>query len=457
MKKNICYYFLLAGSLLLTQSACEDGREDYLSDFNTILSFRNSGEIALDVYKTGFKTDYSVIVNKSGWNVGATTSVNAGVMSEVELLAYNTAEGSDYKALSEGYTFTGGELQFASSDLYKTMNLSLDPEVIEANLDANGTYVVPLELFGSADSINAEKDKIFLVPNVKPVTVGFQNSGYTVVSVVLDDNETVELTAGLTLPVGDLWNLKCGLEVDEAALDEYNAANKTSFKLLNPVDYDLNKDITFTTGSKTAAINITLKKTNLEYGQYVLPLRLKTTSDSHVLINEESDLMLFGVSYAIQRSKLKEIPLSIDMLSSNATVDGDGTGLEGLFDGRAADKHWHGNYSGTGFDPVYGQYIDFHLKNAINHFAYDFWTRFENSNGAPKSTDIYVSNDGSTWIKLATVATTFTKGDEEYNSDAFSSKTSFTYVRFAVTMSNGGDCCTSAGYWNCGEMKIYGL
>ena len=42
----------------------------------------------------------------------------------------------------------------------------------------------------------------------------------------------------------------------------------------------------------------------------------------------------------------------LDMLSSNATVEGDGTGLTGLFDGRASNKHWHGNYSGSVFDAV---------------------------------------------------------------------------------------------------------
>lgn len=450
MKKNICYYFLLAGSLLLTQSACEDGREDYLSDFNTILSFRNSGEIALDVYKTGFKTDYTVIVNKSGWDVGATTSVNAGVMSEAQLLAYNTSEGRDYKSLSDGYTFESGEVQFASSELYKTMNLSLDPYVIEANSDANGTYVVPLNLFGSTDSINAEKDKLLLIPNVLPVTVGFENSGLYSISVLVDKEPTTVLTTKLVLPIGDMWNVECDLEVDASALSDYNAANGTDYVALPSDRYEVDKSVTFESGKKTATANITFKKENLAYGEYVIPIRIKKTSVSHVLLDEGNDVLLLCISYTTQ------IPLTLDMLSSNATVDGDGTGLAGLFDGRGSGKHWHSNYGESVLNATYGHYIDFKLPKAINEFSYDFWTRYENANGAPVTTVIYISNDGQTWTELATVTNNFTKGDEEYNSDTFVSETPFTYVRFSVIQSKNGDVRTGA-YWNCGEMKIYGL
>ena len=56
MKKYICYYLLLAVSLLFTQSACEDGKDEFLSDFSTILYFRDSGAISMTLYKTGEKT-----------------------------------------------------------------------------------------------------------------------------------------------------------------------------------------------------------------------------------------------------------------------------------------------------------------------------------------------------------------------------------------------------------------
>lgn len=51
-EKNILFA-ILATSCLLTHTACEDGKDEYLSDFSTILYFRNSGELPLTVYKTG--------------------------------------------------------------------------------------------------------------------------------------------------------------------------------------------------------------------------------------------------------------------------------------------------------------------------------------------------------------------------------------------------------------------
>ena len=94
MKKNILFAILATGCLL-THTACEDGKDEYLSDFSTILYFRNSGELPLTVYKTGENTDYQLIVNKSGSTLGATASIDVGIMSDASLAAYNAAEHAE--------------------------------------------------------------------------------------------------------------------------------------------------------------------------------------------------------------------------------------------------------------------------------------------------------------------------------------------------------------------------
>ena len=63
MRKNILLVSFVS-AFLLTQTACEDGKDEFLDDFSTILYFRNSGEIPVSVYNTGEDANYQVVINK---------------------------------------------------------------------------------------------------------------------------------------------------------------------------------------------------------------------------------------------------------------------------------------------------------------------------------------------------------------------------------------------------------
>lgn len=454
MKKNILFA-ILATSCLLTHTACEDGKDEYLSDFSTILYFRNSGELPLTVYKTGENTDYQLIVNKSGSTLGATASIDVGIMSDASLAAYNAAEGVNYKALpSTCYTFNNASLQFGAADLYKTINVSLIAEQIEQNSGTDATYVIPFELYNGSDSINVEKRHAFIIPNIKILTVGFENSGFISTNDITGNEGTTTITQSIIMPIVSQWDLDCQVVADEEILNKYNAENKKGLRMAAKDSYTI--EVTpFHEGSNSAIVTITLDKSKLVWGQQAIPLSIKGTSNSNFPVDETKSSCIIGINYTIPRSELNQIQLSLDMLSSNATVNRDGTGLAGLFDGRGGGLHWHSNYTSSVIDAIYGHYIDFKLSNPINHFAYNFWTRFENANGAPTKTIIYAGNDGNTWKEIGEVANSFTTGDEEYDSNVFSSSESFTYIRFSVTESNAGNVCTGQ-FWNCGEMQIFG-
>ena len=454
MKKNILLAILATGCLL-THTACEDGREEFLSDFSAILYFRNSGELPLTIYKTGENTDYALTVNKSGSSLNATTSVQIGIMSDASISAYNESEGVNYKALPAScYTFNSTTLQFGASDLYKTVNVSLITEQIEQHSGDDATYVIPFELYDSADSINAAKRCAFIIPDVRTITVGFENTGFITTDDITGSEGTVTITQSIAMPVESLWDLNCTVVPDESVLTKYNEENKKSLEMAAEGSYTI--EVTpFHVGSNTATVTITLDKSKLQWGQQAIPLRFSGTDNSNFQVEEKKSTCIIGVNYTVPRSELSPIPLSLDMLSSNATVDGDGTGLTGLFDGRGSGLHWHSNYWGAAIDATYGHYIDFKLSSPINHFAYNFWTRYENAGGAPTKTVIYAGNDGNTWKELGSVSNSLTSGDEEFDSNVFSSAETFTYVRFSVTESNAGNVCTGQ-YWNCGEMKIFG-
>lgn len=355
---------------------------------------------------------------------------------------------------SDCYSFEAGEVAFASADLYKVMQVSLDPEALSQHIGTDGTYVIPFELSQGSDSINADLQYLFLIPTVEELTVGFETTGYVDIG-DLTGTDMLTVTQTITMPTEDQWNLECTVEVDETVLDEYNAENGFDLELPDAGAYTI-EVAPFTEGSTTTEVTITIDPAQLQYGLQALPLRITGTNYSGIGAAEGSETCIIGLNYTVERSELSAIELTLDMLSAYGTADYDGNGLEGLIDGRGSGLMWHGDYAYGYNDPTYGQYIDIALDSSISHFAYSLWTRYENANGAPVTTHIYASTDGSTWHLIGIVSNEFTEGDEEYDSGVFSYREPYNYVRIAVTESNAGSVTATGGYWNCGELEIYG-
>ena len=78
MKKILMISLLF--SLTVGFVACDDNKDEYLSDYSTIVYFRNSGEIPLTLYKTGEDTEYQLTVNKSGSDLASVGRCGSGCL-----------------------------------------------------------------------------------------------------------------------------------------------------------------------------------------------------------------------------------------------------------------------------------------------------------------------------------------------------------------------------------------
>lgn len=457
MKKNILMLLIAAGFSLF-HIACDDGLDDYKSEFDTILYFRDSGELPVTLYRTGNNTDYGLIITKAGFEQKDAV-VSVDVMNDAQLTAYNALNGVNYKALpSSCYAFDDTEIQMAANDSYKEVTVSLVTEQIEMNLGTDATYVIPFELSEASDSINSQKKYVFIKPSVETIFVGFENNGFIEIETENIENSegSMDIELPIVLPVANQWDLSCEVEVEPALLDQYNDANSTEIGLL-PVDMYTIQVSPFVQGKNSTSVIVHIDKSRLSWGmELALPLRIKSVSNSIFSIDEEMSSCILSIKHFFPRKNLQLIPLSLDMLSSNATFKGsDGTGLTGLFDGRGMGLHWHSDYTQSVIDATYGHYIDFKLPHSINHFAYNYWARFDQPQAAPRETVIYAGNDGTNWTEIGRVFNNITMGDEEYDSETFSLDTPFKFVRFSVIQSNIGDV-RSGAWWTCGEMEIYG-
>ena len=104
MKKIILMSLL---GLMVGSTACEDNKDEFLSDYATTMYFRNSGEQQVTCYITGEDTKYNLSVVKAGNDEKALSDAEVSVMDAAQLAVYNSENGTNYEMLpSNCYEFS---------------------------------------------------------------------------------------------------------------------------------------------------------------------------------------------------------------------------------------------------------------------------------------------------------------------------------------------------------------
>lgn len=446
MKKNILFITLAAG-LLMIPTACEDNRDEFLSDFSTILYFRNSGDIALTTYITGDNADYTLTVNKSGSDLGATASVDVSIMSDASLQAYNTEHGLDYRAYPAScYNFERTTLQFGPTDLYKEVPIELITTAMGANIGTDGIYVVPFELTNGTDSINSEKRYVFLQVLPQYPTIAFSQPGFSSTTLNDDGTQISELSYGLVIPVENRWGLQCELAIDPALVDAYNQTNGTKYKLLDSSNYTMDNSVQFGEGATSATFHITINKENLEYGDYMIPVRIANSSNPNFQVDEATGMALIGITFT-----LPEIALTADMLSSNYVEPSEGS-LANLLDGDIT-TYFHSAWS---IATTGEHYVQVDLNEPISSLSFTYTTRDSNGNAAPAEMYVSVSTDGEQWMEVKRFTSAAdglpTGGAMSWTSPRIDCGENISHVRFTnVVNATGGAYFVWSEFSMCGR------
>ena len=81
MKTKI-YILSLLGGLLLTMVAClNDGKDDYLDDYESFLCILNSNEQDITFYNTGESAAYNITIDKGGNDLNMLASATLKVLN----------------------------------------------------------------------------------------------------------------------------------------------------------------------------------------------------------------------------------------------------------------------------------------------------------------------------------------------------------------------------------------
>lgn len=434
--KKILMALCLFG-FLLAHTGCEDNKDEFLGDYDTILYFKNSGAQALTLYKTGVDTEYRLIVDKAGSNAAASTDVNINVMDASALDIYNAENGTSYRALPAAcYELGATNLAFASGDLYKHAGVTFKTDVIDELPELEvGNYVLPLQLTDSPDSINAEKNQVLLVPTVVIPSVYFTQTGYTVNSFTDAGPTETTFTLPIALPMTNQWSFDCVVEKDEDLLDAYNQENELDLALLPVANYTLsnNGTVPFTPDYDSKSLEIKVNRTNLNYGNYVLPLRLVSCTQAGFVIDPARNTSLYGISYVPDESRLTPVALTAGMLSSNAVEPSEGS-LANLLDGNV-ETYFHSAWS---VSVGATHYVQVDLPAESTALKFNYTTRSSNGSAAPAEVIVSGSADGVTYSTIGKLKEGLPTGAaQSYVSPVLVGKP-FKHLRFTVPVNATG-------------------
>ncbi len=172
----------------------------------------------------------------------------------------------------------------------------------------------------------------------------------------------------------------------------------------------------------------------------------------------ESPVIITGTSG--EASELERVILTVDMLSANATQDGDGGGLPALIDGKGG-TYYHSRWQ----DPVVSEahYVQIKLNKPLQglHFEYDARQTGINNGGDVTIATIYGSTNGEYFESMGTEEFNLptSNGGHATAKNNVNGKQAYNYIRFTPTGRRNQATLdytnANKAWWNMAEMYLY--
>ncbi|MEQ2774082.1 BACON domain-containing carbohydrate-binding protein [Bacteroides thetaiotaomicron] len=172
----------------------------------------------------------------------------------------------------------------------------------------------------------------------------------------------------------------------------------------------------------------------------------------------ESPVIIIGTSG--EASELERVILTVDMLSANATQDGDGGGLPALIDGKGG-TYYHSRWQ----DPVVSEahYVQIKLNKPLQglRFEYDARQTGINNGGDVTIATIYGSTNGEYFESMGTEEFNLptSNGGHATAKNNVNGKQAYNYIRFTPTGRRNQATLdytnANKAWWNMAEMYLY--
>lgn len=282
----------VAGLLLL--AACKDHRMDKMIDDSVYLV--NTGVNEQKIF-TGEGFSYAVTAIKAG--TGRQSGTVGLTVNESLLPEY----GSEYTLLPDNYYSLGqNQINFGKADYQLAFDVTFDAAGIRALKASTGlTYAIPFELTTAEASLKPApapgQSVSIVVPLVLDPWIGFKAPGLQGIASSINSGSPSETKFNLFVSTNyhNQWDLSYDIVVDAAALEAYNQANKTTYKLLPAEAYRLDTEaLSVPKLQNENSFTYYLLKDKAAAGTYMLPLRISSVSKHG--IDPDRSLMLIPVT-----------------------------------------------------------------------------------------------------------------------------------------------------------------
>lgn len=392
----------LAGGLFLL-AACNESEYDLENlvpeEYHKILYVNNSGKQELTLFDTEEDNTYTFSVFKAGSDPYQTASVDVNILSQEEVdNEYSQLEGVSYKVLStDCYSLDATHLDFPIEDRYKQVNIALKPQLVKSLMatDPESVWVLPLHVTSESDSINANKDELFLqIMGVIMPALGFTDISLTVDQYNYGSASDFTKNIGVGLDTDNQWDITGQLVIDEAYLSDYNEENGTAFQVLPEGTYTIPESVTLTAGITNSSISVEVSASMLEPGDYMLPIRIESVSQFAI----SSDKAVYPLAVRIMAPELSRTGWKAEANTEELWGEGASGKVGCALDGDLG-TYWHSMWN-TGVNPgmPYEIIIDTQSEYTFSQFALVQRQHDEYMDTA--SGKFYVSSDKTSWTEV---------------------------------------------------------
>lgn len=411
--ENMKKYLIIMAVPLMMLSSCEENMEDlFPSEYQKVLSIKNSGQSSLVMASASESYVVDIIVLKGGGNPSSDSEMSFRLMTDDEVSEEWNWSPSQVEIIGEeGFEIEGGDnIVIPADESYRRISLTLHPSAIAAMTKQDSeTWILPLVLESSTDNVNQDMNKMLYTLDLRDLALewdDFQDETMTVEITYLE--RQVPLTMVMAYAEANEFTFTATL--DDSRTDElvtaFNASHGTDYLAL-PASALSAPEFSFAPGIKESSRTVTLSRTGLESDRtYLLPLDFTVSDDAVSKSEEMKYLIVTNPKYSME--DVDQTKFSIAFTNSET---GWGWVASNLIDGEAGNgttSAWSSKYDGDMAADDYDDFVyDFAPEGRwIYHPDYPFCDRCR-----PLS-DVYIVIDMKENITLGAVG--FGKWSDEW-------------------------------------------
>lgn len=378
---------------MLSGQSCSESYDIYPDEYAGVVMIKDAGENPLNVYSTDDKVPCSFTVMKGGHGQNAATATLRAMTAE-EFAEYQAESGKPYAMLSSDcYSFSADgqtsstDLTFSAGENYKQVNVYVNAKALGEFMETfDGSLyspVVPVMLESSDATVNTESFESFILPVYSEPTLLITAAGAADNSYSLGPLAGRTFSATVQLPIENQWDITFELAVDPSVVASYNSMYGASYTSIDPSAVTGNMTFTMPSGTNSMDVSMNIDPSKLADCNTVVPLRIVSTNVDG--INPDK---LNGWIVGTTR-----IPLTVDMLSTNALEPSEGS-LANLLDNDLS-TFFHSAWS-VSVDGAH--YLQVNLPDSYSHIQIQYANRVSASTNTPAWFNFYTGTSDSNLV-----------------------------------------------------------